>query len=663
MSDIAIQKRIALGVYPQRDDLKPGWLERFGEALFATPTDYFHNSSRQLKSILPLVTRHTQLLEGVPEAELISRIQKLRFELRRDGLKRDLVAECFALIREIARIHLDMCHYDTQLLGGWAILNGMVAEMETGEGKTLVATLPAGTAALAGIPVHIITVNDYLATRDAEWMAPIYEALGLTVGVVVASMDADARRAAYECDITYCTNKQLAFDHLRDRLILKNHSGQLSLKLTEMNSADQVRKKLLLRGLCFAIVDEADSVLIDEAVTPLIISRPGDAENKREIFEQALALAAELEGNEDFLINQRERAVELTDEGEERLKLLCTGSTGLWRNTRYRKELVLQALRAVNLFRRDQQYLVQDGKINIVDEFTGRVMSDRSWERGLHQMIEVKEGCEITGEQETLGRISYQRFFRRYLKLGGMTGTAKEVVGELKAVYRLPVIRIAPHRPVQRYALRSTLLRTLDEKWAHVVARVAELHAGGRPVLIGTRSVAASEHLGGLLENAGIPHRVLNARQDSDEAAIVIDAGRKGQVTVATNMAGRGTDIRLDEEALKLGGLHVIATELHEAGRIDRQLYGRCGRQGDPGTYESITSLEDELITRYAPAPGRKIITTLWESAPGFVLLMARLLAHSAQKSAEKKHARARSQVLRHEDYLENVLAFSGFQE
>ena len=663
MSDIAIQRQIALGVYPQRDDDKASWLEKTGEALFAGPVKFFTESSVLLKAILPAVKRCNKALTEIPDSELIGRANKLRYQLRRNGFRRDLVAQCFALVQKIATNQLGMTHYDTQILGGWAILNGMVAEMETGEGKTLMATLPASAAALAGIPVHIITVNDYLAARDAQWMEPVYQALGLTVGTVVAGMEADARRAAYRCDITYCTNKQVAFDHLRDRLVLKRYSSQLALKLSELSGDDQLREKLLLRGLCFAIVDEADSVLVDEAVTPLIISRPGDTGHKQEVFGEALTFARELTLDTDFQVDLRERMIELTDAGSDRLKQLCETFTGLWRNTRYREDLVVQALRAEQLFHLDQHYLVRDGKVEIIDEFTGRVMQDRSWEHGLHQMIEVKEGCEITGEQETLGRISYQRFFRRYLKLGGMTGTAKELTRELKSVYRLHVVRIAPHKPVRRRGLRSSLMRSQDEKWTGVLARVEKLHASGQPVLIGTRSVAASEHLGKLLDDAGIPNRVLNARQDADEAEIILAAGQRGQVTVATNMAGRGTDIRLGEEVLKLGGLHVIATERHEAGRIDRQLFGRCGRQGDPGSYESISSLEDELITRYTSEFNQKAVGLLWKIAPWLAKPLARRLTYSAQQSAEKKHAVARSRVLRSEDYLENVLAFSGLQE
>ena len=663
MSDIAIQRRIALGVYPQREDDKSSWLERVGEALFRGPVEFFTESSMHLKAILPAVNRHTKVLAEVSETELIGRANKLRYQLRRSGFERDLVARSFALVREIAKNQLKMSHYDTQILGGWAILNGMIVEMETGEGKTLMATLPACTSALAGIPVHIITVNDYLAARDAQWMGPVYQALGLTVGTVVAGMDPDARRAAYQCDVTYCTNKQVAFDHLRDRLVLKKYSSQLALKFAEINETDQLGEKLLLRGLCFAIVDEVDSVLVDEAVTPLIISRPGDTGHKQEVFGEALAFARELNIDVDYQVDLRERNIELTEAGSDHLKQFSEAYSGLWRNTRYREDLVVQALRAENLFQLDQHYLVREGKVEIVDEFTGRVMQDRSWEHGLHQMVEVKEGCDITGEQETLGRISYQRFFRRYLKLGGMTGTAKELTRELKSVYRLRVVRIAPHKPVRRHGFRSKFLASEDEKWSLIVTRVKKFHDSGQPVLIGTRSVAASEHLGQLLDDAGITNRVLNARQDADEADIIITAGQIGQVTVATNMAGRGTDIRLDEDALELGGLHVIATERHEAGRIDRQLFGRCGRQGDPGSYEAITSLEDELITRYAPEISRQFVIMLWKLAPWFAKPFAHWLTYSAQKSAQKKHAIARGRVLRSEDYLENVLAFSGLQE
>jgi preprotein translocase subunit SecA len=663
MSDTTILRQIALGVYPQREDEKPSWLERAGEKLFTTPIEWFSGSRLKLKIILPAIRREARLVTDLPESELIDQVIHLRFQLRQKGFERNLVAKAFALVREISRKKLGMAHYDTQLLGGWAILQGMVSEMETGEGKTLMATLPACTAALAGIPVHVITVNDYLAARDAVWMAPIYEAMGLTVGTAVSGMDTEARRAAYACDITYCTNKQVAFDYLRDRLQLRKYTGPLALKMSTVGTGNRLTESLHLRGLCFAIVDEADSVLVDEAVTPLIISRPGDTGHKQEVFEQALILARELVVDTDYRVDLRERRIELTEQGSDRLLHLCEKFHGLWRNTRYREELVEQALKAEALFKRDQHYLVREGKVDIVDEFTGRVMADRSWEHGLHQIIEVKEGCEITGEQETLGRISYQRLFRRYLKLGGMTGTASELTAELKSVYRLRVMRIKPHKRMRRRGLLSTLSRTEEKKWAHIVNRIKQLHQSGRPVLVGTRSVAASEHLGQLLDAAGIANRVLNARQDVDEAEIIAAAGLRGQVTVATNMAGRGTDIRLEDDVVALGGLHVIATERHESARIDRQLFGRCGRQGDPGSYEMITSLEDELIARYSSQLGHRLVDLIWGFAPWLAKPFALWLTHAAQQAAEKKNASARSRVLRSEDYLENVLAFTGLQE
>ena len=662
MSDTALLQRVALDAYPQRDDEKAGWLERAGEKIFRAPFEIFATGKLRLRMMLPAIRREIARLERCADSELADETLRLRYALHRAGFETALVARCFALVRETARRKLGLAHYDTQLLGGLAILHGTIAEMETGEGKTLMATLPACAAALAGIPVHVITVNDYLATRDTEWMRPVYEALGISVGTVVAGMDQDARRGAYACDVTYCTNKQVAFDYLRDRLHLRKYASRLALRLADAGGETRLHEQLMLRGLCFGIVDEADSVLVDEAVTPLIISRPGDTRHKQEIYQQALEFAHRLDEARDYRVDARERRIELTESGSEHLREICDQAEGLWRNTRYREDLVLQALKADVLFHRDRQYLVRDGKVDIVDEFTGRVMADRSWEHGLHQMIEVKEDCEITGEQETLGRISYQRFFRRYLMLGGMTGTASELATELKSVYRLRVFRIKPYRRVRRRGLRSILLRTETEKWQRIVARISELHAEGRPVLVGTRSVAASEHLGELLDAAGIANRVLNARQDADEAEIISTAGFRGQVTVATNMAGRGSDIRLDDAALALGGLHVIATERHESRRIDRQLFGRCGRQGDPGSYEAITSLEDELITRYGSAFGCVLVRAIWR-LPWVARPLAAWLTHAAQQAAEKKNSTLRRRVLRSEDYLENVLAFSGTQE
>jgi preprotein translocase subunit SecA len=582
----------------------------------------------------------------------------LRRQLRRDGFRLELVARAFALVRAVSKRTLGMQHFDVQLMGGWVLLHGMVAEMLTGEGKTLTATLPACTAALAGLPVHIVTVNDYLAQRDADLTRPIYEALGLTVGVIVHGMEPAARRAAYACDVTYCTNKELAFDYLKDSLVLRRDASRLQLQIERLADGPTRFNQLLLRGLCYAIVDEADSVLIDEARTPLIISGGDGDTPAQHIYQIALELAAQLTPTYDFMIEGREHTIQLTPTGQERLALLVQAHSGVWTGRRRREELVRQALTAQHLMQRDKHYLVQDGKVHIVDEFTGRLMPDRAWEHGLHQLVETKEGCPLTGLHEPLARMSYQRFFRRYLRLAGMTGTAWEVRRELWSVYRLAVVRIPTNRPLQRSSLRHSVYATTHAKWEAIVARITNLHQAGRPILVGTRSVAASEHLSHLLTAAGLPHQLLNARQDSEEASIIAQAGEFERITVATNMAGRGTDIRLAPGVARHGGLHVLATEGHEARRIDRQLFGRCGRQGDPGSYEMLVSLEDEIIARYS--------TRLWQWCSAVAVRLPGLswlgiiALRRAQRCAERLHARMRCDLMRMDEHLETALAFSG---
>ncbi|MBP1778502.1 MAG: preprotein translocase SecA subunit, partial [candidate division NC10 bacterium] len=421
-------------------------------------------------------------------------------------------------------------------------------------------------------------------------------------------------------------------------------------------------RRVVLRGLHYAIVDEADSVLVDEARTPLIISGRHADEPERQIYEMALNLAGRLESGRDFVVDQRERSIRITDAGQAHLDELASGLDGVWTGPRRREEFVRQALTALFLYTRDVHYLVCDDKVQIVDEYTGRVMADRSWERGLHQLIETKERCAVTGRQQTLARISYQRFFRRYLKLAGMTGTAREVAGELWAVYRLATVPIPTNRPLHRRAARGRFFVTQEAKWKAIVDRIVSLHGRGRPVLVGTRSVAASERLSALLTQAEIPHRVLNARQDKEEADIVAKAGEAGQVTVATNMAGRGTDIRLGPGVAQLGGLHVIATERHEAARIDRQLFGRCGRQGDPGTYEAIVSLQDEIVKVHGGI--------LWWLALGMATVLrrvprwaGRLAFFWAQRGSQRLYSRARRDLLEHDEHLDRMLAFSGLVE
>ncbi|HET7058398.1 MAG TPA: preprotein translocase subunit SecA [Nitrospiraceae bacterium] len=596
------------------------------------------------------------------DADLKAAAQSLRPLLVRHGFRNDLAAKAFALIREVAQRTIGQRHFDVQLLGGWVLLTGRVAEMDTGEGKTLTATLPACTAALAGMPVHVVTVNDYLAGRDADAMGPVYAALGLTVGVVKQGMDPEARRAAYACDVTYCTNKELVFDYLKDRLVVGQMPSQTHLHLERLHGSD-TPQRLLLRGLHYAIVDEADSVLVDEARTPLIIAQRSHEATEHTVYEQALTLASRLTEGEEFVIDHAERHVRLTARGETRLEELTESFDGVWKGRRRREAFVQQALTAQHLFHREQHYLVQEESIRIIDEYTGRVMPDRSWERGLHQMIEVKEGCPLGHRQETLARISYQRFFRRYLRLAGMTGTAREVAGELWSVYRLGVVRIPTNRPTRRTRMPDQIHVTADAKWRAIVSAMAESRQSGRSVLVGTRTVAASDHLSSLLKRHGIPHRVLNARQDEEEAAIIAEAGEPGRMTVATNMAGRGTDVRLGPGVAEAGGLHVIATERHDASRIDRQLFGRCGRQGDPGTYQAILSLEDELIMAQTGTLLRgllRLVCSFGRSAP---IWAGRVLFWWTQHRAERTHARMRMAVLKMDEHLNTALAFAGRPE
>ena len=647
------------GAYPERPVPRESKLEALC-AHFAGP---LLRRTRALRlgqqHIVEAVAAHGSSLQDLETQKLHDAAIELRSRLRSDGFAPNVVAKAFALIRESAARAVDMRHFDVQVMGGWVLLNSMVAEMDTGEGKTLTATLPACTAALAGIPVHIVTANDYLARRDANLMKPVYQALALTVGVVTQGMDAQARRQAYACDVTYCTNKELVFDYLKDRIALGQKPGRIHLQLERLSGESSRLAGLLLRGLYFAIVDEADSVLIDEARTPLIISRGSDDTVERPVYQTALTIAAQLQPGHDFVTVERERTVELTESGRARLLELARLHEGVWNGRWRREDLVRQALTAQHLMRRDTHYVIKDQKVQIIDEYTGRVMADRSWEHGLHQLIEVKEGCDLTRRHAPLSRISYQRFFRRYLRLAGMTGTGREVRGELWSVYRLAVVSVPTNRPSRRCHIGDSVHETSETKWQAVVARVIEFQRQNRPILIGTRSVAASEHLSRLLDASGIAHRVLNARQDEEEAAIIARAGEPGRITVATNMAGRGTDIRLAPGVAERGGLHVIATERHEARRIDRQLFGRCARQGDPGSYEMILSLEDELFTNHGNSLWRFFGSNVYRCHP-LSRWLGNVALRLAQRAAERLHWQMRRDLLKADDHLETALAFSG---
>ena len=583
---------------------------------------------------------------------------RLRIERKKQRLPLPLAGEAFALIREAASRVLGMRPYDVQLMGAWAMMNGQVAEMRTGEGKTLCATLAVAATALSGRQVHVMTVNDYLAERDAKETGPLYDFLGLTRAVVLEGQDAEVRKSAYLQDVVYGTNKEFAFDYLRDRAILRKSPGNLRRKIeriTRQKTSDELR----MQGLPVAYVDEADSVLIDEARTPLIISGAGELEGglKPEVFEAGMAAAKDMVEDVHFKLPKGMNRAEITDEGYDWLDELTEDRMDAFGIYVIRDHTVTQALNALHIFKRGDAYIVKDDKVQIVDENTGRIMPDRNWSDGLHQMVELKEGLEMTEARETLSRMTYQRFFRRYGLLGGMTGTAQDAAWELWTVYRLAVAKIPTNKPDIRKRHRDRVFRTDDKKWDAITKRVKALHENGQPVLIGTRTILASEKASERLTKAGLPHQVLSADQDANEAAIVKKAGQKGAIMVATNMAGRGTDIKLGAGVADLGGLAVLVSERHDSRRVDRQLEGRCGRQGEPGLTEAWLGLEDDLMTGPDAKTLRRsanVISRLFGArAAGFCI-------RARQRQTERAHAQARRDLLRQDRQLGDVMAFSG---
>jgi preprotein translocase subunit SecA len=645
--------------YPELDHAENDGFEALLYRAWGRMTGYRAWIDAELERVPARVEHAARRLDG--QDDLRQAACHLQGLLRRQGLTPELVDLSFAVIRALAQRTLGMRHFDVQLMGGYALLKGVVAEMETGEGKTLTGTLAAGTVALAGVPVHVVTVNDYLARRDAADLRPLFSALGLTVGVIQQGMSPQQRRAAYACDITYCSNKELAFDYLKDRVKGAGHKGPLHAALNKL-AEPSAAAGLLLRGLQFAIVDEADSVLIDEARTPLILSSGRGGDPDASLYREALRIAQGL-GEADWQLIEKQRQIQLLPGGQASLERLARDLTGLWTSRRWREEFVTRALTALHCYRRDVHYIVSDGKVQIVDEYTGRVMPDRAWEHGLHQLIESKEGCEVTGQRHTIARVTYQRFFRRYLRLSGMTGTAQEVKRELWEVYRLPVVRIATHRPSQRRHEDTTLCRDREERWKRVADAIqrARNHEG-RPLLVGTRSVAASEHLSALLMKRGLEHVVLNARDEAVEADIVSRAGQPDRITVSTNMAGRGTDIKLAHRVAAAGGLKVILTEFHESPRIDRQLFGRCARQGEPGSYLCFASLDDDLFVKHAPRLTRLLVRRI---ANGHTPSprMTRWFIRWCQFMAECENRQVRMHTLETDKRLDKMLAFSPHSE
>ena len=593
-------------------------------------------SEHEVKRIMPLVEKTESLrpeMQKLTDEQLRDKTREFRKRLDEGETLDDLLPEAFAVVREGAKRVLGMEHYRVQIIGGVILHQGRIAEMKTGEGKTLVSTLPAYLNALEGKGVHIVTVNDYLAKRDAEWMGKVHEFLGLTVGVVLNDMKPEERRAAYGCDITYVTNNELGFDYLRDNMVI-------------------YKEQLVQRDLHYCIIDEIDSVLIDEARTPLIIS--GQSGKSTKLYEVCDILAQQLERGEashemtkmaaimgeevvetgDFVVNEKDKIVNLTEQGVKKVeKFFNIENLADPENLEIQHNIIL-ALRAHNLMHKDQDYVVKDDEILIVDEFTGRIMPGRRYSDGLHQAIEAKEHVKVKRESKTLATITFQNFFNKYDKKGGMTGTALTEEKEFRDIYGMDVVEIPTNRPVQRKDLEDAVYMTKKEKFNAVVEAVKEAYAKKQPVLVGTITIETSELISKMLRREGIPHKVLNAKFHELEAEIVAQAGQSGAVTIATNMAGRGTDIKLDDVAREAGGLKIIGTERHESRRIDNQLRGRSGRQGDPGESRFYISLEDDLMRLFGSERLMKVFTSLGVAENEQI--EHKMLSNAIQKAQEK---------------------------
>ena len=594
------------------------------------------HSDRELKRITPLVDKvesYRDEMKALSDEELRGKTKEYKERLEKGETLDDLLPEAYATVREAASRVLGMEHYRVQIIGGIILHQGRIAEMKTGEGKTLVSTLPAYLNALEGKGVYIVTVNDYLAKRDSEWMGKVHEFLGLTVGVVLNDMSNDERRDAYNCDITYITNNELGFDYLRDNMVI-------------------YKEQLVQRGLHYAIIDEVDSVLIDEARTPLIIS--GQSGKSTKLYEACDILAQQLTRGEDvpeyskmdaimgieqeetgdFIVNEKDKLVNLTQQGVEKVeKFFHIDNLADPENLEIQHNVIL-ALRAHYLMFRDQDYVVKEDQVMIVDEFTGRIVPGRRYSDGLHQAIEAKEHVKVKRESKTLATITFQNFFNKFEKKAGMTGTALTEEKEFRDIYGMDVIEIPTNRPIARIDHQDAVYKTKKEKFKAVVEEVKEAHEKGQPVLVGTITIETSELISGMLKREGIPHTVLNAKFHEQEAEIVAQAGQHGAVTIATNMAGRGTDIKLDEDAREAGGLKIIGTERHESRRIDNQLRGRAGRQGDPGESQFFISLEDDLMRLFGSERLMSVFNAL--GVPEGEQIQHKMLTSAIEKAQEK---------------------------
>ena len=605
-------------------------LESLIKKIFGDPNE------KELKNIQPIVDKINALepeMERMSSANLQAKTAEFKLRLKKGETLDDILPEAFAVVREASKRATGLRHFDVQLIGGVVLHRGKISEMRTGEGKTLVATLPVYLNALTGHGVHVVTVNDYLARRDSVDMGRIYNFLGLTVGLIVHDLDFAERKAAYQADITYGTNNEFGFDYLRDNMVVD-------------------KDQMVQRELNYCIVDEVDSILIDEARTPLIISGPG--EKSADLYKVIARIVANMKPGEDYTVDEKQKQVAPTEVGIAKAEK-ALGVTNLY-DTEHGVDFshhIMCAIKAKELMIRDRDYVVKDGEVIIVDEFTGRLMYGRRYSEGLHQAIEAKEGVVVQRESQTLATITFQNYFRMYKKLAGMTGTAKTEEQEFQKIYGLDVVVIPTNKPMIRTDFPDVIYKTKAAKYRAVVKEIVELHKEGRPVLVGTTSITQSEDLSALLKKQGIPHNVLNAKYHEKEAMIVADAGQPGQVTIATNMAGRGTDIVLGEGVAEKGGLHILGTERHESRRIDNQLRGRCARQGDPGSSRFYLSLEDDLMRLFGSDKIKGMMDKLgMEEDEPIENKIVTSSIENAQKKVEERNFNIRKMVLEYDDVM-----------
>lgn len=650
------QPGLVYGLYPEKRQEK----DRLAAAIsglkdkIRSPANLPSRYSRFADSVIS----QGEVLKKLSQLEFTSAVQTSRANLKKYRFTDKGLLQAIAVTREVIRRQLGIETYPTQIMAARIMLDKSLAEMQTGEGKTSAIAMAALTGGLADTPTHVITANDYLVTRDANQLRAIAAQLNLSVGAVLSGMTAEQRAEQYACDITYCTARELAFDYLKDKSLGETARSDLHRRAQQLSDDDN--NQPLLRGLCLAIIDEADSIFLDESYTPLILSKDGKNTIEAETYREAYEISALLKRKRDFDFHPHTHKAWLTAHGRTQLSTHCETLSGLWRNPHFREEVIVQALLARHTHRRDRDYLVKDDEVHIIDSTTGRIAEGRKWSRGLHTLIEIKEDCANTAQRHTLAQITYQRFFPKYLHICGASATLKDSRPEILAVYGLRIFTIPQHQPNLRVNRGTRVLLKREEKWRETVVATKRMQQKNRPVLLGTDSVGDSETLSRWFDRNNIPHRVLNARKDGEEAAIIANAGMGGRVTIATNMAGRGTDIKLSASTKNNGGLHVICCQHNASKRIDRQLHGRCARQGDPGSFETILSVEDPLIEAFLPELLRCTLHRYYAPAKKLPGPLGLLIANLAQRLEERRYRQLRTQLRKQDAQLKKTLGVSG---